>query len=226
MERKRLIRPVTVLKYKQYMTEVFKKVLAGETFSVDKLARKHLLSGSVGTALIKYGWIIQTDVKFQFRLSSGIQIDIPVSDMDAKKLIEQVRLMNDKGKNEQGTMNAEITTSGSHEVKVNIKDDDLSGIKLKQREGAEIGSMLKKALQQSNNIPSLFDESRKEREELVQIASSIAGGIFGDLGLDISSFHKISDERIQELNERIVFAATDLHKKLIFTNIKHYSETV
>lgn len=131
--------------------------------------------------------------------------------MDAKKLIEQVRLMNDKGRNEEGTINAGITTSGSHEVKVNIKDDDLSGIKLKEREGAEIGSMLKKALQQSNNIPSLFDQQDKQKDQLIQIASAIAGGVYRESHSHINQF---SQERIMELNDAIVFASTDLQKRL------------
>lgn len=216
MERKKLIRPVTILKVKKYMNDVFSRIHDGETLSLDKLAREHQISGSTATALIRNGWIEQTDVKFQYKIPKEGKVrfdnfDYPfVVDMDAKLLIEQVRLMNDSSRSKTtfasgGVLPANTNPDGPY-LKNLSEDEPIIHLKQKSVKTPDLASLLK-----SMEQPNLFSEAEKKRQEVLQVASSIATGVYGSVN---AGFSRMSEGAIQEINEKILFSASDLLSKV------------
>ena len=220
MERKRLIRPITVEKVKQFLKEVVRKVNAEETFSLDKVCREHSISGSNSTAIIRLGWLLETDVKFRFYFNP--QSPFLCDDKHAKMLIEEVR--SHTGKVASGES---ISKTNRSVVTTESKSKDEADINLPKKTliSPEIASVLNKIENAMNVIAQkdqvdLFGGIKDVHSERVHVASSIASAVFG--GSNAEHFARMSEGAIQEINEKIIFATSDLMDKIL--NFKAFTK--
>lgn len=219
-ERKKLIRPITVEKVKQFLKDVVSNVNNKNTFSLDKLAREHSISGSNSTAIIRLGWLLETDVKFQFQFNP--QSPFLCDDKHAKILIEEVR---------SRTMNVAsgeiIAKSNGNKATGENKSKDDNDINLPKKTliSPEIASVLNKMETALNVIAQkdqmdLFGGIKNTHNERVHVASSIASAVFG--GSNAEHFARMDEGAIQEINEKIIFATSDLMDKIL--NFKSFTK--
>lgn len=220
MERKKLIRPITIEKVTQFLKEVVWRVNNRETFSLDKICREHSISGSNSTAIIRLGWLLETDVKFQFTFNP--KSSFLCDDKHAKILIEEVR-----SHSEKVARGESVDKTNRNKPTAESKQKDEDNIKLLKKPliSPEIASVLNKIEGAMNVIAQkdqkdLMDGIEGVHKERVHIASSIASAVFG--GSNAEHFSRMSEDVIQEINGRIIFATSDLMDKIL--NFKDFSK--
>ena len=217
-ERKRTLKPVTLLKVKKFIQSAIGLIDNEVEYSLVSLAREHGLDGKMGTSLLELGFIEGGENgKYKFtdkNLSASREISV--------QLMENVRLYKiQKATNKILSEQNQISQSISP-VKIdlasikndsNTKDDTLDEINLKSLKKPEIQSMLERALNsvQQSKQSDIFDGINNTYKERFELAKSIASGVY-------SKFATIEfepDHHIESINNRIIFAAADLHEKLI-----------
>lgn len=210
MERKHLIRPVTIEKVKVFMKAVSAKIQRNETFSLDVLARSHSISGSTGTAMIRNNWIKLTDVKHQYDFNEDPYL---VNDTNAKLLIEQVRLQNYKKSNDnQKPFPSGGISPRNHIVSENQEEtEEMVVFKQKSLKTSDFAPILEKIFSKINEGKQggLFDEVNNIRNERINVASFISSGVWSG-----AYFRDMSEQSIQEVNRMVVFATDDLLDQL------------
>jgi len=98
---------------------------------------------------------------------------------------------------------------------INIPTDDIQ-FKSKSLKSPEIEPILEKIFIKINEgkQSDIFDGISNVHNERVHVASAIASGIWGTLGLG-HDFPRMSNEAIQEINEKIMFTTGDLMEKIL-----------
>ena len=208
MERQKLIKPVTILKVKDYLQELTKHIQQQTPISLDVLARTHSLSGSVGTALIRMKLIKPSGlIKGYWLFDKGCS----VSDATAIEIMENIRVHNLKLKsgkqpdvpganypvnNDANKARSDFNNKANESISLHKKDPQMS----------EIAGLLKKVLSnvQTQNQLGIFDGTKSQRSEQLQVLCAIASSAYNTLG------DNLSDHSVHYLNERIVSASLDL----------------
>lgn len=194
------------------MKAVSARIQRGETFSLDVLAREHSISGSTGTAMIRNNWIQLTDVKHQYAFHEDPYL---VNDTNAKLLIEQVRLQNYKKSNDNNKSfpSGGIAPRNSATNQDQEEDEEMVVFKQKSLKTPDFTSILEKIFSKINEGKQggLFDEVNNIHNERLYVASAISSGVWASHG---SSFPRMTEEAIREINEKIVFTANDLLDQL------------
>lgn len=207
-ERKRLIRPVVILKVKKFLAEVATKIQKKEYFSVDKLARDNSLSGTTGSAMLKLGIIVHTDDEKRGHYQLGEGVDL-TTDATAIQIIEYCRVAKFKQEGASTIKNAQITNGNRPPVNESYSDDAIDLLRRKGRKEPELAQILETVLNRVLKPEiSIFDGANEDHQNRVLLASGIAPAIYSLC----SGFSNKND--IEELNEKVVFATCDLLDKL------------
>jgi len=214
MERKYQIRPVTVLKVKGFLQDVTLKIRKGDKFSMDGLATEHRVSGSMGTALTKMGFIRSSPEKHGVYLSVK---PFQATEKMAIQILEFIRLRNIQMKKEKDVMLnnpllMDVPLSADHSSNMSSKSGNDITLKLKSFKTAEI-----KPTKPKDQI-DIFDGIKNVYEERLAVCSAIATGVYSGRSELIS---RLTDEDIKLLNQRILYAGMDLMDQILnFKTIK------
>lgn len=213
-ERKRLIKPVTLLKVKAYLQDIQKHISERNAISLDLVAREHSLSGSIGTAMIRMKMIKPSGlIKGLYDIDDWPEsID---SELWAITIMENIRVHNLKLKDksspvfESGGIYPNGDTLNRHRINSESNPEERIILTKKDPHVSELSGLLKKALsgvQQQNQL-GIFDGTKAAREEQLKILCAIATSTYNSIG------DNLSDHSVQCLNERIVSASANLLKQ-------------
>lgn len=220
MERQKLIKPITILKYKKFIDDVQNKIHAGGDFSMDRLCGVHSLTKSAGKAMADLGMIarndegkyIFTDYVFHLDKSEAIQV------------IEKLRVSMTKKRSvfiqSTGTPSIKLQT-GSSNNKQHSPEEDIN-LNRKSLKTPEIAIVLEKIFSKMNDgkQSDIFNGIDNLHNERIHVASAISAGVWGSLGLG-QDFPRMSEEAIREVNAKIVFTASDLMDQVLnFKRVK------
>jgi len=217
MERKKLIKPITIVKVQKFLKEVQNLIERGGSFSIDKLTREHSLGSSTGKAMVELGMISRSEEGAYILGDTMFSSD----KHDATKVIEKVRVMNIQMRENKsfithsgGTPSIKLET-GSRDNKDTSPEEDIN-LNRKSLKTPEIAFVLEKIFSKMNEgkQSDLFDGISNVHNERIHVASAISSGVWGSLGLG-QDFPRMSEEHIRDINAKIAFTADDLMDQIL-----------
>lgn len=181
---------------------VYKKIQAGEKFSLDRVTRSMLLSGSVGTAIVDAGIVERyghtQDVSYKWLAG-------PPSPEMAEEVKETMRVRREvlfpKPQTAQRETIDRLAVSMGHSVTIDpqIALNGPGFVTPTQR------SMLSRALGMDNPPPENIFTSSRISEEKLYLIGQVAAGMYSN---------PIRAKQYPELNRIILTAADDLYNKI------------
>lgn len=212
MQRKKLIKPITIVKVQKFLKQVRNLTEAGGDFSIDKLTREHSLGSTTGKAMVELGMIARNE--------EGTYIigekDFGTDKYEAVQLIEKVRVMNiERMENKSfikhsGEAHSIKLETGRGDNKEPSGEEDIH-LNRKALKTPEIALILDKIFSKMNEgkQSDIFNGIDNLHNERIHVASAISAGVWGSIGIG-QDFPRMSEEAIREINAKIVFTASDL----------------
>lgn len=218
-ERRKTIKPVTILKVKKYIESVVVLIDNKIQFSLTTSAREHNLSGSLAKALFELNYV-KLDEKDNLeygekKLSSDRETAVKLMEHSRLYKIEMAKkkILSESDNLSGGVLPINITIP-EHQLKEKAKDEHTPDLKFGSLTEPKIQSMMERALQnvQVHKQTDIFDDIKNTYQERFELAKAIASGVYANTS---EFFTAWNDNQISEINSHIVFSANDLLEKII-----------